>query len=112
VTIQYKDVFAVLAHAEPRCPVTEDDMQEPLPYLRMQELLSFVCQRADLGYSVEADRFGALLEKLVSEGDNDVRDLVIDALDGLGTCRKKVLIASRFGQKTWQLWMSMPNQGR
>jgi hypothetical protein len=37
---------------------------------------------------------------------------VIDALDGLGTCRKKVLIASRFGQKTWQLWMSMPNQGR
>lgn len=110
MNIAYKDVFSVLAHALPGCPVAEKDWQEPLPYVAMQEILSFVCQRADLGFKSDIDEFSILLEKLASEGDSDVHDLVVDALDGLSTCPKREIIATRFGPKVQQLWASVSKQ--
>jgi len=50
------------------------------------------------------------LKKMALEGDGDVKDLVLDSLEGLLECDSKDIIAMRFGSKTKQLWASVSQQ--
>jgi hypothetical protein len=104
ITIAYAEVFAILANALPECAATEGDWIVPLPYVRMQEILSFVCLQAGLGNSDAIEKFAALLEMLSSRGEEAVRDLVIDALAGVRGCKFEEIIASRLGFRTKELW--------
>ncbi len=104
MSIRFSDAFEVLAKALPGCPPAADDWQEPLAYVLMQEILSHVCNQANAGITVDLIQFSVLLEKLASEGDSDVQDLVKDALDGLAGCNKKDDFPQYFGPKVQALW--------
>ena len=54
--------------------------------------------------------FANLLEKLLAEGEEDeIRYLVMDALETLDEHEEKALVASQFGEKTQTLWTQMPH---
>jgi hypothetical protein len=109
MTIAYADVFPILAAALPDFGASEQDWQEPLPYIFLGQMQDFVCQRAGLGSFIEIDQFASMLEKLTLEGDDEVQYLVLDALDGLLDCDLKGLVAARFGPKVHQLWVERNN---
>jgi hypothetical protein len=55
-------------------------------------------------------QFSVLLEKLASEGDEQVQYLVKDALHGLTGCNSKDNIAQYFGPKVKVLWDEISRQ--
>ena len=105
MTIEYADVFPILAAALPDFKASELDWQEPLPYIFLGQMQDFVCRTAGSGSFIEIDQFASMLEKLTLEGDNNVQDLVLDALDGLLECDLRDIVAARFGPKVHQLWV-------
>ena len=108
--IDYLDVFPILANALPDFPATEQDWQEPLPYIFMSEIVTFVCTKMSLDSMEHVEPFIALLEKLLTEGDGEIRYLVMDALEFLDEHKQeRELISSRFGSKTLDLWRQMPH---
>jgi len=109
MTIEYADVFPILAAALPDFKASELDWQEPLPYIFLGQMQDFVCQKARSGSFIESDQFSSLLEKLALEGDNNVQDLVLDGLDGLLDCDLGNLVAARFGPRVRQLWVERNN---
>jgi hypothetical protein len=108
VSIDYSDVFPVLANALPEFSPSSEDWEDCLSYPFLNEMVRFVCDRAYLGipeYEPLMQQFAALFERLISEGDSNVHDLAHDALETVWEHREeRDLIAAHFGPKTRELW--------
>ena len=113
MTIRYSDVFPILAKSITGVEADDEDWKEPTPYFFLANIVRFVCQRTRSGSALEALEMGKLLERLLSEGDADIRDLVLDGLETLrdeGMCTD--LVVRYFGPKTIELWTSMSTKPR
>lgn len=65
MSIRFDSIFPVLANAIPGFEGSETDWAEPLPYMFMQEMLTFVCEKAASESYIETDLFSALLERFL-----------------------------------------------
>jgi hypothetical protein len=111
MSIDYADVFPILAEALPDFQASEDDWEEPTPYFFLGDMVQFVCQKASEGSIEVLDKFSVLLERLVSDGDSNVRDLVLDALEGLRENSNQDVVSRRFGPKTLEIWRKTSHAG-
>jgi len=76
----------------------------------MQEMLTFVCEKAASESYIETDLFSALLERLVREGDEETQYLVMDVIEGLRGCDMNDAISKRFGPLVHRLIEQMSRQ--
>jgi hypothetical protein len=104
MTITFGEVFPVLANAVPGFEASDDDWNEPLAYCFLNDMVRFVSDRTFAIHTLEAERFGDLLERLIAEGDDEVQYLVIDAMEGLMELETKEIVASHFGQLAHKRW--------
>jgi hypothetical protein len=104
VTIAYWDVVPIIAQAIPDFPASEDDLEDPLPYVFISDVVLFVCRRQ---LEFEMDRLAELLEKLLTEGDPEVTYLSMDAIETLGVTREGPIVAKRFGPKFLEIWATV-----
>jgi hypothetical protein len=104
MSFSFNEVFPVLASGVPGFEPSEDEWVEPLAYCFLNDMVRFVCDRTWANPTVEAERFGNLLEKLIIEGDNEVQYLVIDALEGLLEREEREIIAGQFGPLARRRW--------
>ena len=107
MTIEYCDVFPVLAKAVSGCEPTKQYWDELLPYVFINDLVRFVCDRGYPDFDGVLGQFGELVERLLTEGDDEVRNLAHDALDTV--CSHKDLaerdaVVQHFGPTTMKAW--------
>lgn len=103
--ISHEEVFPILAEALPEFTASHQDwVEDRLSYPFINDMVRFVCDRAFPEFDSVLKRFAALLEQLLSGGDERVRWLVKDALEGLWSSEVRALVASHFGPKTQELW--------
>jgi hypothetical protein len=107
MSIAYSEVFPILAKAVPGFEADEEDWKEPTPYFFLGDMVAFVCERTPSRSNAEASALAALLERLLLEGDSDIRDLVQDGLECVLDCDTREFIAKYFGQKTRELWVQV-----
>ena len=107
MSIVYSEVFPILAKAVPGFEPDEEDWKEPAEYIFLYDMVKFVCERTPSRSNTEARALAALLERLLLEGDRDVRDLVQDGLEHVWDCDTREFIAKYFGQKTRELWIQV-----
>src|SRR6266702_784117 len=100
MTIAFQDVFPVLAEALDDFKASEEDWEDRLSYPFLNDMVRFVSDRAYPGYEPLMRHFAALLEKLIEEGDRDVRDLVHDGLETLWEKTEREFVAQYFGPRT------------
>lgn len=105
--IAYSEVFPILAEAVPGFGASEEDRREPTPYFFLGDMVKFVCERTPSRSNAEASALAALLERLLLEGDSDIRDLVQDGLECVLSCDTREAVAKYFGQKTLDLWFQV-----
>jgi len=104
MTIAYWDVFPILTNAIPGFEATEQDLEEPLPYMFINEMVDFVCLRES---ELEMDQLAALLEKLLAEGDDETRYLAMDAIEALWQEAEGPMVATRLGPKSLAIWATV-----
>ena len=106
MTIDYADVFDILAEAMPECPPEPGDWEDRLSYIYINNLVRYVCDRAYLDFEPLLKQFAALMERLYTEGDEPVCDLAHEALDSLW-CHdeERDVVARYFGPKTTEVWL-------
>jgi len=102
--ISMDDVFPLMASAISGLDATEDERKDRAAYNFLADIRHFLCIRAGPGVVTQLQEFGLLLEYLLSNGDNDVHDLVQDSLEGLLECERRDSVARFFGPKTQELW--------
>jgi len=103
VELYYSFVFPVLADALAEFKPSAADLQEPLPYIFMFQMVEFVCDRAYAGLpqvNPSLRQFATLMERLISDGDSDVHDLAHDGLESVWAREEGEFVASFFGPKT------------
>jgi hypothetical protein len=103
-TIQFSDVFPILAMALPGFRATEDDWEDRTCYFFLSDMIGFVCDRAGSGSIAEAQNLTALLDRLLSEGDSDVHDLAMDGLDTISECLCREMLIGRFPPALLKAW--------
>jgi hypothetical protein len=108
MTIAFWDVFPILAQAIPAFPATEDDLEDPLPYMFINDMVRFVCLRES---ESEMDQLAELLEKLLAEGDDETRYLAMDAIETLGEKPEGPMVAKRFSPKSREIWATVYKLG-
>jgi len=89
MSIDYSDVFPVLAQALPDFSPSPVDWEDRLSYPFLNQMAWFVCDRAypELPeYETLMRQFAGLFERLISEGDSNVHDLAHDALEYFSYC--------------------------
>jgi hypothetical protein len=104
MTIAFRDVFPVLAGALPEFRPAAEDWEDRLSYPFINDMVRFVSDRAYPEYEDLMSQFSTLLEKLISTGDQDVRDLAHEALDTLWGREEKDFVSRYFGPKTHEMW--------
>jgi hypothetical protein len=108
MTIDYADVFPVLAEALPDFEPSAVDWEDRLCYPFLYAMVRFVCDRAHPEfpeYEKLIRRFSALMERLILEGDSDVQDLAHGALETVWEHgEERDAIARHFEPKTLELW--------
>jgi hypothetical protein len=102
--ISMDDVFPIMASAVSGLEATEEDWKEHGAYTFLADIRHFLCVRAGPRVETQLQEFGLLLENLLSNGDNDIHDLVLDSLEGLLDCDRRDSVARFFGPKTLELW--------
>jgi|HubBroStandDraft_2_1064218.scaffolds.fasta_scaffold1687253_1 hypothetical protein len=102
MSIAFADVFPVLAEALP--DFKPDNENDGLCYLFLNDMVRWVCDRAYPEFERQMEEFATLFEKLLTEGDSDIRDLTQDALETLWDHEEREVVASHFGPKTQELW--------
>jgi hypothetical protein len=108
MNIRYSDVFPILAKSIPGVEADDEDWKEPTPYFFLSDIVRFVCQKANSGSSVEAIEFGVMIERLLLEGDEDIKDLVSDGLECLREqCVRSDAVTCHFGPKTMEQWRTL-----
>ena len=105
--ISMDTVFPVLSNAISGLEATEDDWMEAAPYAFLADIRNFLCVRAGPRVETQLRELGLLLENLLSNGDGDIHDLVLDTLDGLLECERRDPAARYFGSKTCALWFEV-----
>ena len=108
MTIAYWDVVPIMAQTISAFPASEDDLEEPLPYMFISEMVDFVCLRES---ESEMDQLAELLEKLLVEGDDETRYLAMDAIETLGEKPEGPMVAKRFGPKSLEVWATVYKLG-
>jgi hypothetical protein len=108
-------VLVELQNAVPGFHATAEWLSEGLTYMVLADFAEFMCSEAEvLQYvSSEADASQlsrvqvsmAFLERAYREGDQDVRDLVLDCVEGLVTCEWIDQIKKYFGPELNSLWL-------
>jgi hypothetical protein len=105
MSIDYADVCSVLAEALPDFRPSEVDMKDRLSYIILNDMVRFACDRAYPEYETLMEQFAALFERLISEGDSNVHDLALDALDTVWEHREeREFVARHFGPRTREVW--------
>jgi|HubBroStandDraft_2_1064218.scaffolds.fasta_scaffold711966_1 hypothetical protein len=104
MTLSFSEVFPMLANAVPGFEASDEDWAEPLAYCFLNEMVRFVSDRTFAKPTIEAERFGDLLERLIAQGDDEVQYLVIDAIEGLVDLGSKEIVASHFGPQARKRW--------
>ncbi len=103
--ISYEQVFPTLAEALPDFTASRQDwVEDQLSYPFVNDMVRFVCDRAYPEFDPMISQFAALLERLLSHGDERVHELVHDALEGLWSSDAPAIVTSHFGPKTRELW--------
>jgi hypothetical protein len=107
MSIDYSDVFSILAEALPEFAPSEADLEDRLSYPFLSEMVRFLCNRAYPEFP-EYDKmmreFASLIEKLISDGDSNVHDLAHDGLESVWEHREeRDVISNYFGPKTQEL---------
>jgi hypothetical protein len=104
MTIEFEDVFPILADAIPEFKPSAEDLEDRLSYLFLNDMARWVCDRGYPGFENQMGQFAALFEKLISEGDSNVHDLAHDALETVWEGDEREFVARHFGPKTRELW--------
>lgn len=102
--ITMTNVLQILSVAITGFEVTEEDWREDAPYGLLADIRRFLCERAGPQLVAQLNEFSVLLEKLLTEGDQDVHDMVMDSLEGLLECDRKNSITRFFLPRTQELW--------
>jgi hypothetical protein len=108
MAIAYWDVFPILATAIPDFEATEQDHEEPLPYVFISEMVDFVCLQKSEANLI---RLAELLEKLLAEGDDETRYLAMDAIETLGQNLEGPRVANFLGPKFLEIWATVYKTG-
>jgi hypothetical protein len=101
--IKLQEVFPILADAVGGFVPSEEVREEALSYPFISDMVRFVNDRSYVGTS-EAKQLAKLLERLFVEGDHDVHDLAVDALETVSEQENGEIIAQEFGPVTTQVW--------
>jgi hypothetical protein len=104
MSIDFADAFQVIAEALPDFSPSDEGRGEQITYFFLNDMVRFVANRAYPEFETLMLEFAALLEKLISEGDRNVRDLAHDALESLSGQDDRDFLASHFGPTTREMW--------
>jgi len=107
MTIDYHDVFPILAEAMPDFKPSSADWEDRLSHVFLSDMVRFVCDRSYPGfpeYEILMRQFAELLERLIFEGDPNVHDLAHDALDSIWKHEERDELSKHFGPKTQEMW--------
>jgi hypothetical protein len=111
MSIRYSEVFPLLAKAVTGFEPDDEDWREPTPYFFLADMIRFVCQKFGTGSDFQATELGACLERLLTEGDSDIRDLVLDGLETLrDQCISSERIAEHFAPRGRELGRSVSSR--
>jgi len=104
MSIDYEDVFDVLAEAVTDFKPSEAELEDRLSYPFLNGMVRFACDRAFPEFDTSLHQFADLFERLICEGDSNVHDLAHDALETVWEHDEREFISGYFGPKTRELW--------
>jgi hypothetical protein len=105
MAITVDNVFSVLVEAMPEFKPNE--VNDGLSYPYLNDMVRFVSNRAYPEYELLLRQFAALIERLLTEGDEQVCWLAEDGLDtlcGHEDAAERDMVASHFGTTSRVLW--------
>jgi hypothetical protein len=83
-----------------------------LGYVIVNDLARYICDQATV-YDFEAVKRGtSFLEMCLAEGDSYTRDLVVEGLETLMSCRKIDAIKEHFGPLVAKIWNGFSEHGK
>ena len=104
MTLAHSDVFPILASAVTGFEANDEDWEDRVTYFFLSDMIRFVCGETESGSRTETQQLAALLDKLLTEGDSDVRDLVMDGLDTVAECVHRDEIIGHFTPEVMEAW--------
>jgi hypothetical protein len=104
--IEWEGVSSILREAFPGFQPTIVDWDDDLSYPLMSDLIRYVDERVPLE-SGEAKQLGDLLERFLVDGDMNVRDLAVDAIETVWEQENSSSIASHFGPESQRIWRTL-----
>lgn len=88
----------------PEFKVNPEWVDDQLGYPIVNDLARYICEQAGLQDFAQVNRGLSFMEKCLVEGDTYSRDLVLEGLETLLSCRNVAAIKSLFGPHVLDLW--------
>jgi hypothetical protein len=89
-------VLSELQKAVPHFRVNPEWLENGLAYPAINDLARFICSKTEPLESEDVDVALAFLERALSDGDTYVRDLVIECLETINSCKSIHMLKDRF----------------
>jgi hypothetical protein len=95
--------------ALPGFEIKSEFAEDALGYPIFNDLARYICEQAQLGDFDEVRKSFEFFELSLQGGDAYVRDLVLECLETLGSCKVIESIKQHFGSRVVNLWRDFPS---
>jgi hypothetical protein len=105
--ITHRNLVEQLQSTVPDFSINPDWLEGVLGYPIINDLARFICDRAEVGDFEQVRSAMRFFEMGIEDGDEYVRDLVLEALETLSACQHIPAVRKYFGPRLLDLWRTI-----
>jgi hypothetical protein len=106
--IEFADVVPFMMRSLPGFHASEEQMKDAdLAYIFKMHIVRYVSAESKSGSVLPLDEFAAVLEQLLTQGDENVYSLAVDTLEDFFEDPERERVSAHFGPKAKKIWREL-----